>query len=68
MSALTELRARLGEVHDLGRAAALLAWDERTMMPAGGAEARAQQLATLAKVRHEMFSDERVGRADRAVT
>ncbi|MGZ5311885.1 MAG: carboxypeptidase M32 [Solirubrobacterales bacterium] len=61
MSALTELRARLGEVHDLGRAAALLAWDERTMMPAGGAEARAQQLATLAKVRHEMFADERVG-------
>jgi len=59
--ALPELRDRLGEIHDLSRAASLLAWDERTMMPAGGAASRAQQLATLAKVRHEMFSDERVG-------
>ncbi|HET8976094.1 MAG TPA: carboxypeptidase M32 [Solirubrobacterales bacterium] len=58
---LPELRDRLGEIHDLGRAAALLAWDERTMMPPGGAESRAQQLATLAKVRHEMFSEDRVG-------
>jgi carboxypeptidase Taq len=61
VSALPELRDRLGEIHDLSRAASLVAWDERTMMPAGGAGSRAQQLATLAKVRHEMFSEERVG-------
>jgi carboxypeptidase Taq len=62
MGAIEDLRERLGEIHDLSRAASLLAWDERTMMPAGGAEARAQTLATLARVRHEMFIDEEIGR------
>ena len=60
-SAIAELRDRLGEVHDLSRAASLLGWDERTMMPSAGIEARAQVLATLARVRHEMFSSERIG-------
>jgi carboxypeptidase Taq len=58
---LDELRERLGRIHDLSRAAGLLAWDERTMMPSAGAEARAEQLATLARVRHEMFTDEEIG-------
>ena len=65
-SAAAELRERLGEIHDLSRAASLLAWDERTMMPDAGAESRAQQLATLAKVRHELFSSDEIGRLDRA--
>ena len=65
MGAIDELRERLGEIHDLGRAASLLAWDERTMMPKGGAEARAETLATLARVRHEMFIDDEIGRPDR---
>jgi carboxypeptidase Taq len=58
---MERLREQLGEIHDLGRAAALLSWDERTMMPAAGSEARAGQLATLAKVRHEMFASDEVG-------
>jgi carboxypeptidase Taq len=62
MSSTDELRERLGAIHDLSRAASLLAWDERTMMPAAGAEARAQTLATLARVRHEMFIDDEIGR------
>ena len=62
MAAIDELRDRLGEIHDLSRAASLLAWDERTMMPAGGAEARAETLATLAGVRHEMFIEDEIGR------
>jgi carboxypeptidase Taq len=61
MAALDELRDRLREIHDLGRAASLLAWDERTMMPRGGAPARAETLATLARVRHEMFIDDEIG-------
>jgi len=61
-ASLTELRERLAEIHDLGRAAALLAWDERTMMPPGGANARADQLATLARTRHRMFASDEVGR------
>jgi carboxypeptidase Taq len=62
MGAIDELRDRLGEIHDLGRAASLLAWDERTMMPSGGAPARAETLATLARVRHEMFISDEIGR------
>ena len=62
MAPIDELRDRLGDIHDLGRAAALLGWDERTMMPAAGAEARAETQATLAKVRHEMFIDDEIGR------
>jgi carboxypeptidase Taq len=62
LNAIEDLRTRLGEIGDLSRAASLLAWDERTMMPPAGGEARSEQLATLAKVRHEMFSDDEVGR------
>jgi carboxypeptidase Taq len=62
MSAIEDLRRRLGEIHDLSRAASLLGWDERTMMPKAGAEARSQVLGTLAAVRHEMFIDDEVGR------
>jgi carboxypeptidase Taq len=62
MGAVEDLRERLGEIHDLSRAASLLAWDERTMMPSAGAEARAQTLATLARVRHEMFCEDEIGR------
>ena len=61
MAAVDELRERLGQIHDLSRAASLLAWDERTMMPPAGAEARAETLATLARVRHEMFIDDEIG-------
>jgi carboxypeptidase Taq len=61
MGAIDELRDRLGQIHDLSGAASLLAWDERTMMPKGGAEARAETLATLARVRHEMFIDDEIG-------
>jgi carboxypeptidase Taq len=67
MGAIEDLRDRLGEIHDLSRAASLLAWDERTMMPPGGAPARAETLATLARVRHEMFISNEIGRLiDRA--
>jgi carboxypeptidase Taq len=62
MAALEDLRDRLGEIDDLSRAASLLAWDERTMMPSAGAEARAETLGTLARVRHEMFTDDEIGR------
>jgi carboxypeptidase Taq len=61
VSSIEELRARLAEIDDLSNAAELLGWDERVMMPAAAAEARADQLATLAKVRHEIFSDGRIG-------
>ena len=56
-----ELRERLGEVHDLDRAHAVLTWDERTMMPPGGAPAGAEQLATLARVKHYRLAAQEIG-------
>ena len=54
----------LGEISDLGRARALLAWDERTQMPPGGAGVRAEQLATLTRIAHERTAP-RARRPDR---
>ncbi len=51
----------MAEISDLGRSRALLAWDERTQMPAAGGEARAHALATLTRVRHERLSSPRLG-------
>ena len=50
----TEIEALLeplAEIADLGRARALLAWDERTKMPPRGAPMRAEQIATLTALR-----------------
>jgi carboxypeptidase Taq len=60
--AFSELGRHLAQLHDLGRARAVLAWDERTMMPAGGAAARAEQLATLSGILHERLSSDEVAR------
>jgi carboxypeptidase Taq len=48
-----ELLLRLGEISDLEAALALLMWDEETKMPSLGAEARAEQRGTLARIVHE---------------
>jgi carboxypeptidase Taq len=53
--AFDELLARLADVHNLEQANAVLNWDQRTYMPVKGSEARAKQLATLAKISHEIF-------------
>ena len=56
-----ELLERLAEISDLGRSRALLAWDERTMMPRAGGESRAEQLATLTRIRHQLLSSDELG-------
>ena len=38
---LEQLKSRLAEVTDLSKAATLLFWDQRVMMPPGGSAARA---------------------------
>ncbi len=58
---LDQLTERLALITDLGKSARLLAWDQQTMMPRGGAAARAEQLATLARVSHEQFVADDVG-------
>ena len=56
-AALTALRERLGELDDLNQAAGLAGWDEQTMMPAGGAAARGEVLATLGRLAHARLTD-----------
>ncbi len=58
---LAELRHRLGEVSDLRTALSLLDWDQMVMMPPAGAAVRAHRVATLERVAHERFSDDRIG-------
>jgi carboxypeptidase Taq len=62
LAELGDLRTALAEISDLGRARALLAWDERTKMPPRGAEARAEQEATLARIRHQRLVSDELGR------
>jgi carboxypeptidase Taq len=57
-----EFKRRLAEIEDLSAAAAVLAWDMETYMPPGGAAARGRQLATLARLSHEKFTDPAIGR------
>lgn len=50
---------RMGEVNDLLNAKSILSWDARTMMPPGGTETRAKQMATLMVfARNHLVSDE----------
>ncbi|HKD94531.1 MAG TPA: carboxypeptidase M32 [Gaiellaceae bacterium] len=52
-SRFDELLRRLAEIYDLQKAAYLLIWDQETKMPPLGAPARAEQLATLARLAHD---------------
>jgi carboxypeptidase Taq len=59
---LVDLKTCLGEVNDLSAAASLLAWDQVTYMPPGGAVARQRQIALLQRLAHEKFIGLEVGR------
>ncbi|MGQ0674903.1 MAG: carboxypeptidase M32 [Rhodospirillales bacterium] len=59
--AYAELESRFARLGTLGDAEGVLHWDMSTMMPAGGAEARAEQLAALKVTRHELLTHPRVG-------
>jgi carboxypeptidase Taq len=59
---LDELKRELGELKDLGRIAALLAWDQQVMMPPAGAAARADQLSTLGRLMHERGTSPELGK------
>ncbi|UUX51957.1 carboxypeptidase M32 [Nisaea acidiphila] len=57
----TALETRFRRYSALSGASAILGWDQETMMPSGGAEARAEQLATLDVLQHELLSAPAVG-------
>jgi carboxypeptidase Taq len=59
---MRQLRERMGELTDLQDASGLLEWDQQTMMPPRGGAARAESLATLGRISHEMFISSETGR------
>jgi len=59
---LRDLKLRLAELADIGHAAALASWDQHTKMPHAGGEARAESLATLERISHDLFIDSETGR------
>ena len=56
ISAYEALKARFHRLSALQGAQAVLHWDRATMMPEGGARARAEQQAALALVAHELIT------------
>ena len=51
-----DLERRFARLSAVNRASAILGWDRSTMMPDGASEDRADQLATLNVVAHEMIT------------
>src|SRR5262249_60656214 len=60
-SAYTELIRRYKECNLLGSCAGVLGWDERTYMPRQGSSHRAEQMALLARLTHEMVVAPEIG-------
>lgn len=59
--AYKELCQRIREGRVLGSCADVLGWDERTCMPQHGSNHRAEQMALLARLGHEMLTAPRIG-------
>jgi len=55
------LKTILGEIADLHHTSALLDWDQQTFMPAGAAQARGRQLATINRIAHDMATSDELG-------
>lgn len=60
-SALPALKERLRTIAALNHAASVLGWDQRTYMPRGGVQARAEQIAVLRRLAHAALADPRTG-------
>ncbi len=50
-----KLKRRLAEITDLQQIENVLWWDQQTMMPPAGGELRADALATIGRMSHELF-------------
>ena len=59
--AYTDLIRRFKEHNLLGSCASILNWDERTYMPRQGSAHRAEQMALLARLTHEMLTAPEIG-------
>ncbi|MFK8252648.1 carboxypeptidase M32 [Ancylobacter terrae] len=61
MTAYDTLARHFGRIAALSNAVGILQWDSDTMMPKGAAASRAESLALLRVLRHEMAADPRIG-------
>jgi carboxypeptidase Taq len=61
VTAYAELETRFRRLGNLAGASAMLQWDWAAMMPSGGADVRADQLAELDLLCHEMVTDAALG-------
>jgi carboxypeptidase Taq len=59
---LERLKERLARIVQLDAVSRLLLWDLQTMMPPAGSSLRAEQLATLRRLAHELHTDPETGR------
>ncbi len=59
---LQALKDRMAKLSDLRHLSSLGHWDQQTMMPPRGAAARADSLATLERMCHELLIDAATGR------
>jgi carboxypeptidase Taq len=59
---LNRFKQLVTQLTDLGRAGAVLGWDQQVNMPRGGAEDRGNILATMAGLTHEMFTSDEMGK------
>jgi carboxypeptidase Taq len=59
---LAAVRERAAEIADLNGIGGLMLWDQNTMMPRGGAGARADQLEALERIQHDRLTDPELGR------
>ncbi|MZR29229.1 carboxypeptidase M32 [Sneathiella litorea] len=55
-TAYSNLEKRFARLSALSGAAAILHWDSATIMPSGGSDARAEQLAALSLLSHEILN------------
>ena len=58
---LVPLKERLATIKDVQSAASVLAWDRQTYMPEGGVGGRAEQLASLARLAHDLLVSPETG-------
>jgi len=61
-TAYERLMERLGTISDLRSTKSLLFWDQQTFMPGGGVTGRAEQMATLSRLSHEMLTNSETAR------
>ena len=55
------LLKKMYDIYDLGKVIKVLDWDKEVNMPPGGLEGRSQQIATISRLKHELFTSEEFG-------